>query len=89
MLTTGNLSVVTGGIIAVQVTSDAKLDAAGSIGLQSIVFEGSTQGTGAVIEVSSTTEYVAVTHIFEENPDTTNPWDVSEVNAMEIGYEID
>jgi hypothetical protein len=84
-----NMSVVVDGIIGVQITNDAKLDAAGSIGLQSIVFNGSTQGTGNVVEVSSTSEYVAVKHIFEVNPDTAVAWTGSEVNNTDIGYEID
>lgn len=85
----GNLSVIDSGIVGVQITSDARLDAGSPIGLQSIVFENATQGTGSVIEVSSTTDYEAVQHIFELNPDTTAAWSTTEVDAMEIGYEID
>jgi len=89
LLAAGNLSVVTGNIKAVQVTNQAKLDAAGAIGLQSIVFDNVTQGTGSVVEISSTSEYTAVKHIFETNPDTATAWAVAEVDAMEMGYEID
>ena len=89
LLAAGNLSVVSSGVIGVQITSDAKLDAAGSIGLQSIVFQNLTQGTGVVVEVSSTAAYLAVQHIFATNPDTALAWTPTQVNAMEIGYEID
>ena len=79
-----------GGIIGVQITSDCRLDAAGSIGMQSIVAEGTpTQGTGAIVEVTSTSWSLAVQHIFEVNPDTSSAWSVSEVDGMEIGYEVD
>jgi hypothetical protein len=90
LFTTEDLSNITGGIIGVQVTSIAKLDSAGSIGLQSIVAEGTpTQGTGSVVEITSTTDYFAVQHIFETNPDTASAWSAAEVDGMEIGYEID
>jgi len=89
LLGAGNLSVITGGIIGVSVSNDCKLDAAGSIGIQSIVFENAVQGTGDIEEVSSTSDYITVTHIFENNPDTGVAWSVAQVNAVEIGYEID
>lgn len=90
LFTTENLSSVDSGIIGVQITSVAVLDSAGDIGLQSIVAEGTpTQGTGAVVEITSTTDWAAVQHIFETNPDTASAWTPSEVDGMEIGYEID
>jgi hypothetical protein len=90
LLAAGNLSNITGNIVAVQITADCKLDAAGSIGMQGIVAEGTpTQGTGPVVEVTNTTDYVAVQAIFETNPDTASAWSTTEVDAMEIGYEVD
>ena len=90
LFTTQNLSNINGGIQGVQITSMCRLDVAGSIGLQSIVAEGTpTQGTGAVVEVSSESWATAVQHIFETNPDTASAWATSEVDGMEIGYEID
>jgi len=32
--------------------------------------------------------YWYIQHIWETNPDTSNPWTVSEIDAVEIGYEI-
>ena len=90
LFTTANLSNITGGIIGVQVTNDCRIDAAGDIGMQSIVAEGTpTQGTGSVVEVTDQANWAAVQHIFETNPDTASAWVVSEVNGMEIGYEVD
>lgn len=90
LFTTANLATVDAGIIGVQITSVAILDSAGDIGLQSIVAEGTpTQGTGAVVEITSTTDWAAVQHIFETNPDTSAAWTAAEVDGMEIGYEID
>lgn len=90
LFTTGNLSNLTGNIKAVQVVNQAKVEEPGAIGLQSIVSEGTpTQGTGSVIEIADPSVYKDVKHIFETNPDTSSAWVVSEVNGMEIGYEID
>jgi hypothetical protein len=90
LFTTQNLSNVDGGIIGVQISSMCRIDAAGDIGMQSIVAEGTpTQGTGAVVEVTSQSWATSVQHIFETNPDTASAWAVSEVDGMEIGYEVD
>jgi hypothetical protein len=90
LLTCANLTQITGGIQAVQISAACKLDAAGSIGMQGIVAEGTpTQGTGPIVEVTDTTNYVGVQAIFETNPDTAAAWAVAEVDGMEIGYEVD
>ena len=90
LLAAGNLSEITGGILAVQVTANCLLDTAGDIGMQAIVAEGTpTQGTGPVVEVSDETNFEAVQGIFEVNPDTSSAWLVAEVDGMEIGYEVD
>ena len=90
LFVTENLSGITGNIKAVQVVNQARVEEPGAIGLQSIVAEGTpTQGTGSVVEIIDTDDYFLVSHIFEVNPDTSSAWVVSEVNGMEIGYEID
>jgi hypothetical protein len=89
LFTTSNLTVINEGIVGVQITNQALSASGFPVGLQSIVFEGTTQGTGDVIEVSSDTKYLSVQYIFETNPDTASPWSTSEVDAMEIGYEVD
>lgn len=90
LLTADNLSIVDGGIIAVQVSNVCRIDAVGDIGMQSIVAEGTpTQGTGAIVEVDDQVNWASVKHIFETNPDTAAAWAVAEVDGMEIGYEVD
>lgn len=90
LLTMGNLSNIDSNIKAVQVSATAILDSAGDIGLQGIVAEGTpTQGTGPVVEVTSTTDWVDVQAIFETNPDTASAWTQAEVDGMEAGYEVD
>lgn len=89
LFATSNLSTITGTIFGVQITAQAVSQQGFPVGLQCIVFENATQGTGNVIEVTTDNKFLSVQHIFDENPDTTSAWTVSEVNAMEIGYEVD
>jgi hypothetical protein len=90
LFTTENLSLVTGNIKGVQITSQARSTSGLPVGMQSIVAEGTpTQGTGDVVEISSDSKYSRFSHIFETNPDTAAAWSAAEVDGMEIGYEID
>jgi len=77
-----------GSVQAVQVMAIAKdtLDT-GTRTARVVIFEGTTEGVGTTLTLTES-EFQALYHIYEDNPDTTAPWTMAEVNAAEIGYEI-
>lgn len=51
------------------------------------VYENATEGVGDTITLTED-GYQCVDGIFEENPDTSSDWTMTEVDASEFGYEI-
>jgi hypothetical protein len=77
-----------GSVHAVQVNAMVKDTAdLGTRTARVVVFEGATEGLGSTLTLTES-EYQAIYEIFEDNPDTTSPWAMAEVEASEIGYEI-
>jgi len=77
-----------GRVMAVQVVAMAKdtLDT-GIRTARVVVFENATEGVGTTLTMTES-EYQALFHVFEDNPDTSLAWLMADVEAAEIGYEI-
>ncbi len=77
-----------GRVMAVQVLALAKdtLDT-GTRTARVVVFENLTEGLGAT-QTMTESEWQALFHVFEDNPDTSAAWLMADVEAAEIGYEI-
>lgn len=82
----GNLS-TSGDILGIMVNAVARVTDASPFDIDLIVKSGSTEDTAASQAVTGT-DYVTFTKVYEENPDTTDPWTVSEVNGLEAGFQV-
>ena len=77
-----------GEVLAVGVQAIAKDTAAsGTRQARVVIYEGATEAQGAT-QTLSENDFMPIYDIFEQNPDTTAQWDMAEVEAAEIGYEI-
>lgn len=52
-----------------------------------VIFENLTEGLGTTRTLTES-EWQALWHIFEDNPDTSAAWLMADVEAAEIGYEL-
>jgi hypothetical protein len=77
---------LTGTIKAVQVNLVVRSDGAGAETVAPVVRIGSTDYDGTAVGIS--TSYGVKTQIYEESPDTTDPWTVSEVDGAEFGIKL-
>ncbi len=82
----GNLSASSATVLGVMVNYTARKTQAGSRNFAPVVRTNSTDFVGD--EVSATASYKTNYQLYEENPDTTDPWTVSEVNAAEFGIKL-
>ena len=82
MYTFSPLVTASGQIHGVQTVLGARKDDASTRYLKSKV---GAAGEGSLQAISSS--YQFYTDIFEENPDTSNPWTFSDVNGDEFGVE--
>jgi hypothetical protein len=73
-------------IHAVQVTMCARKDDAATREIRSVVKSGSTTANGTTHAMTSS--YLFFSDVHEDDPDTTNPWTASGVNAAQIGVEV-
>lgn len=81
------ISASAGSIISVQVLPCARKDDSGLKELSTVVRTGGVNYDGTAQSVS-TESYLYYPQIYEENPGTTNPWSVAEVNAAEFGVKV-
>lgn len=86
LLTAGNLSTITGNIKGIQLNNDARVTDASPVDLINKVK--STVEDEAAAQQVSDTSYVTFFDIWEEDPNTSAAWTVSNVNALQIGYEV-
>ncbi len=52
-----------------------------------VIFEGATEGLGTTRTLTES-NFQALWHLFEDNPDTSAAWLMADVEAAEIGYEL-
>ena len=52
-----------------------------------VIFEGATEGVGTTRTLTES-NFQALWHLFEDNPDTSAAWLMADVEAAEIGYEL-
>jgi hypothetical protein len=77
-----------GRVMAVQVVAMAKDDAdTGTRTARVVIFENSTEGVGTTLTLTES-EWQALYHVYEDNPDTSAAWLMADVEASEIGYEL-
>ena len=87
--TMSNLVNIDGTIYGVQVDSIASVPSGGPHTHTNIVRRSTSEANGAAPSLSSTA-YVAVSDMFEQDPAAgPGAWTVTNVNAMEAGYEVD
>jgi hypothetical protein len=84
--TMGNVPADTDTIYAVQVGAFAKKTDVGSRELNVLAHDGTTEGAGP--DIALTTAYGWVIGMFEDHPSGAAAWTESEVNSMEAGYEV-
>jgi hypothetical protein len=82
----GDVSVVGGSILAVQLLSFARKDDAGVRTLKQKIKHSSSEGDGA--NVNQSTTYAYMRDIFQLNPSTGSPFTETEWNATEVGIEV-
>lgn len=81
------VSSLTGGICGVQINALAKSTVDGMPWNVKLPFKGSAQSDGdAELVWTSAGEYVS--RILETNPDTGNPWEISELNSAQFGLKL-
>lgn len=73
-------------VYAIQANLYAKKDSAGTREIAAVVRDGGTDYVGATKTLS--TSYIYYSEIMEENPGTSSPWSVSEINADEFGVKV-
>lgn len=83
----GNLNTVSGSVKAVQVAVKWRKDDAGSRTGRRVVRVGTTNYESADVAVLDT--YTYSIGIYNQNPDTSSAWTISDVNALEAGYKIE
>jgi hypothetical protein len=77
-----------GEVKAVQVQAIVKDTAAsGTRTARCVIFENATEGVGTT-QTLTENDFMALYHIFEDNPDTSLPWLKADVAGSEFGYEI-
>ncbi len=81
-----DLGFITGNVLGVMVAYNARILSSGSRTLKAIARTGGTDFEGAN-NVLGSTGYVELNHIFEQNPNTTADWTVSDINGAEFGYK--
>jgi hypothetical protein len=77
-----------GRVMAVQVVAMAKDTVnSGAKTARVVVFENATEGVGTTRTLTES-EWQALWHLYEDNPDTAVAWLMADVEAAEIGYEL-
>ena len=82
----GNLSAATGTVAGVLATVRARRDDTAARSIAIVTRPGSTDHAGS--DISMTPSYANTMQLQETNPDTANPWTITEVNASEFGVKV-
>jgi hypothetical protein len=77
----------TGTVRAVQITTMARKDDAGTRTLASVVRRGTTNYDGTAVPLSAS--YIAVDYVYEQDPSTSAAWTVTNIDAGEFGVKVD
>lgn len=81
------LSSLTGGVVGVQLNVLVKSTVDGFPWTVKFPFKGTAQSDGDdVVVTSGTSTYMS--RLLETNPDTGNPWELSEINAAQFGLKL-
>jgi hypothetical protein len=75
-------------IYGLEVTNTLIPSGPGLVALIPKVKEGTTEGDGTTYKTIDANEHSDARHVFEVNPDTSSAWTVTEVNAIQCGYEV-
>lgn len=81
-----NLARTSGPIYGVQVTDHLVNTDSGAVSAKVSLKSGSTAAAGPAVPL--VTAYKTARKLWEQNPDTSAPWDVTTVNAIEAGVEV-
>lgn len=81
-----NLSALSSTIFGVQSVLSAKKDDAGARSINARLRLASTDYDGAAHSLGDS--YAGYMHIWETNPNTSTAWTESDINGMELGYEV-
>jgi hypothetical protein len=82
-ITTGAL----GTVIAIQLNNHCRIDEAGTRKIKPVIRSNSTNYQGTETE-DITADYLFESEIFETDPDDSNPWTQTKLEAAEFGLEI-
>lgn len=78
---------VVGEVKAVQWVTRARKDDSGTRSIRQVVRIGGTDYEGAA-EKALSTSYDYAKDVLDENPDTSAPWTVSDINSAEFGFKV-
>jgi len=73
-------------VMGMQIVTDVRVTDAQSWDLNTLIKSGTTEDAGPTLGITSTS-YLTKSRVSETNPDTTNPWAVSEVNSAQFGIK--
>lgn len=88
LLTADNLTDITGGILGMQLNVDAKISDATTYDMFPTIYTGATQYDGSTETISEQTDWQTEWDVWEQNPNTSLDWTTSDINGLEIGYEV-
>jgi hypothetical protein len=88
LFTLADLSVVAGSVRGIEVRNKWRKDDAAARTAKRVIRTGGTDYEGATA-VSMSDSYVATDEIIEQNPNTSLPWTISNINALETGYKVE
>jgi hypothetical protein len=89
LFTCGNLTNIDGSVFGVQVDCHAVSTQAEALGIKPKVKRSTSEGTGDAVYIADDNYYQQCQHMFEQDPAAgPGAWTVTNVNAMQIGYEV-
>jgi hypothetical protein len=74
-------------VFGVQVTGYYRQDDATQRSVKNVIYSGTTLDEG--IEYFTNADYAATTDMWEEDPDTNDPWLYADVNNVQIGPKVE
>ena len=81
----GDVAAVSGDVLGVQVLASARKDDAGTRTLTPVIKTGGVEHDGTAVALG--TSYAYVSQIWEQNPETSAPWTITEANALQAGVK--
>jgi hypothetical protein len=82
----GNLVRTSGPVYGIQVTDHLVNTDAGAVSAKVSLKSGATSDSGPAVPLVTT--YKTARKLWEQNPNTSGPWDIAAVNAIEAGVEV-